>query len=71
MGWLLAIGNYRVWWALGFNMLWHLHISEVNAQPRYKRIETATAQGFLLPVNDADKYAEFRVGDRPEQSEDV
>ena len=48
--WLYLIGNYHAIWIFSITMLRLLH-------PKYQRKEIGTSQGYLLPCEDADKYA--------------
>lgn len=57
-GWLLAIGDYHRLWLFGMTTLKHLHTATVEGAPRYQRRVTSTAEGFLLSVTEADKFAE-------------
>lgn len=58
--WIYVIGDYHKLWVFGCKTLGHL-------QPKYKSAETkadngvVTGKGFLMPVKDADKYAEKTI----------
>jgi hypothetical protein len=49
--WLYIIGNYEVLFIFGKKILKLLHDSD-----RYRKVQTATSNGFLIPDNDAKKY---------------
>lgn len=56
--WLYAIGNYDIVFFFASNLLRALYQSPGNKDGfRYRRYETPTSQGFLLPKRDAAKYA--------------
>jgi hypothetical protein len=49
--WLYLIGNYDEVYIFAKNIL--IHFFEIN---RYKKVETKTSKGFLLPKECADKF---------------
>jgi len=55
--WLYAIGDYDVVWFFANNLLRGLYKVIVANKPKYRRYETPTSQGFLVPTRDADRWA--------------
>ncbi len=53
--WALAIGDYDAVFILSIRLLNGM----IKARPHYRKVETETAMGVLLPVLDAEKYAIF------------
>lgn len=53
--WLIVIGDYTTLWAIATTALRSEHKSG-----RFRDISTATSEGFLLPVADADGLAAFK-----------
>ena len=56
-GCMIAIGDYQRFWLFCMKTLRHLHKAHEKGGPRYSRKETVTAEGFLLPVADASRFA--------------
>ncbi len=54
--WFIAQGDEYTIWLFASSLLRLLH-----KQPRYQIVKTTTAEGFLLPLADADKYAIRRI----------
>ena len=56
--WLYAIGDYDVVFFFPNNFLIALYeATNGGGRPKYRRYETPTSQGFLLPDEDGRKYA--------------
>lgn len=57
--WLYAIGDYDVIFFLASNWLRAMDKATKDGRPRYKHCpnKTKTSQGFLLPIQDARRYA--------------
>lgn len=56
--WLFIIGNYDMIFVFPRKLLLGLHkVKGSNNGWRYRRVETATSQAFLLPIEDGRKYA--------------
>ena len=64
--WLYAIGDYDIIFFFATNLLRALYAATSNGRHRYRRYETPTSQGFLLPEPDAAKYAALIL--RPDAS---
>jgi hypothetical protein len=50
--WLYIIGDYTVLYIFGKKLLRGMHASK-----KYREVSTSTSKGFLIPRNDAEKYA--------------
>lgn len=65
--WLFAIGDYDIVYFFANSLLRALSAAKNGAgSVRYRRYETATSQGFLLPESDGAKYAALIL--RPDAS---
>jgi hypothetical protein len=53
--WLLVIGDYSTLWAFATSTLRHIHECG-HCEPK----TTSTSQGFLLPLEKADRYSAFK-----------
>uniref|UniRef100_A0A6H1ZZK5 Uncharacterized protein n=1 Tax=viral metagenome TaxID=1070528 RepID=A0A6H1ZZK5_9ZZZZ len=56
--WLFAVGDYDVVYFFANNLLRGLFAaSKADGSPKYRRVQSRTSQGFLLPEDDGAKYA--------------
>lgn len=62
--WLFAIGDERATWVFSIKLLRALDRAKVRKGDieigRYQHKQTATSQGFVVPLADADKYCDKR-----------
>lgn len=56
---LLAIGDFHGFWICSARLLKGLHEQMRDGQPRFRRRETATAKGFLVPLEFADRWFDY------------
>lgn len=60
--WWYAIGDYQGFYLFGKQLLSRLHERKgAIGEDHYAHVETKTAKGFLLPIADADRYADKHV----------
>ena len=54
--WLFVIGNFHTFWIFATRCLQRQHV-----KGNYRCVETATSEGFLLPVNVANQIAAKKI----------
>lgn len=64
--WLYAIGDFDGFYILSITLMRIMHrMAGANEGFKFRRVETATARGFLFPVTEAKRFADKIVVPKP------